>query len=120
MLAVIGFMALGFFYLRNITYTDTNAIPAWASLGVAALWLRRRPPATDHKPGGLEHACDLLGPHRWFAISAALGVFSFFLVLTGGTGRFAALRGHVQVRYTLDPGAESSQGTSAGEYWFER
>jgi hypothetical protein len=40
--------------------------------------------------------------------------------LTGGTSRFAALRGHVQVRFTLDPGAESSQGESAGEYWFER
>jgi hypothetical protein len=39
--------------------------------------------------------------------------------LTGGTSRFAALRGHVQVRFTLDPGAESSQGESLGEYWFE-
>jgi hypothetical protein len=40
--------------------------------------------------------------------------------LTGGTGRFAALRGQVRVRYALDPGADSSQGESAGEYWFER
>ena len=40
--------------------------------------------------------------------------------LTGGTGRFEALRGRVEVRYALDPGAESSQGESAGEYWFER
>jgi K(+)-stimulated pyrophosphate-energized sodium pump len=39
-LSVIGFMALGFFYLRNITYTDTNLIPAWASLGVAGLDMR--------------------------------------------------------------------------------
>jgi hypothetical protein len=40
--------------------------------------------------------------------------------LTGGTGRFERLRGQVQVGYVLDPGAESSQGESAGEYWFER
>jgi|SRR5581483_6580216 len=40
--------------------------------------------------------------------------------LTGGTARFAAVRGSVDVRYVLDPGAESSQGESAGEYWLER
>jgi hypothetical protein len=40
--------------------------------------------------------------------------------LTGGTGRFAALRGKVEVTYYLDPGAESSQGESSGQYWFER
>jgi hypothetical protein len=40
--------------------------------------------------------------------------------LTGGTGRFASLRGSVSVRFALDPGAESSQGESTGEYWFER
>jgi hypothetical protein len=39
--------------------------------------------------------------------------------LTGGTGRFGSLRGRVQVRYVLDPGADSSQGESRGEYWFE-
>ena len=40
--------------------------------------------------------------------------------LTGGTGRFAALRRKVEVTYYLDPGAESSQGESSGQYWFER
>jgi hypothetical protein len=39
--------------------------------------------------------------------------------LTGGSGPFRGLRGRVDVRYVLDPGAESSQGESAGEYWFE-
>jgi hypothetical protein len=39
--------------------------------------------------------------------------------LTGGSGPFRRLRGSVDVRYVLDPGAESSQGASAGEYWLE-
>jgi len=39
--------------------------------------------------------------------------------LTGGTGKFQRIRGSVDVRYVLDPGAESSQGESVGEYWFE-
>lgn len=39
--------------------------------------------------------------------------------LTGGTGKYQRIRGSVTVRYVLDPGAESSQGESAGEYWFE-
>jgi hypothetical protein len=39
--------------------------------------------------------------------------------LTGGSGPFQRLRGSVDVRYALDPGAESSQGESVGEYWFE-
>jgi hypothetical protein len=39
--------------------------------------------------------------------------------LVGGTGQFQRIRGSVDVRYVLDPGAQSSQGHSAGEYWFE-
>jgi hypothetical protein len=40
--------------------------------------------------------------------------------LTGGTGRFEAIRGSVTVWQALDPGADSSQGAAQGEYWFER
>jgi hypothetical protein len=40
--------------------------------------------------------------------------------LTGGTGRFAAIRGRVTVWQAHDPGADSSQGAAQGEYWFER
>jgi hypothetical protein len=40
--------------------------------------------------------------------------------LTGGSGPFQRLRGSVDVRYVLDPGAESSQGESTGNYWFEQ
>jgi hypothetical protein len=40
--------------------------------------------------------------------------------LTGGTGRFEAIRGSVTVWQALDPGADSSQGEARGEYWFER
>jgi hypothetical protein len=40
--------------------------------------------------------------------------------LTGGTGRFEAIRGSLTVWQALDPGADSSQGEARGEYWFER
>jgi hypothetical protein len=40
--------------------------------------------------------------------------------LTGGTGRFQAIRGTVTTWQALDPGADSSQGAAQGEYWFER
>jgi len=40
--------------------------------------------------------------------------------LTGGTGRFEAIRGSVTVWQALDPGADSTQGEARGEYWFER
>jgi hypothetical protein len=40
--------------------------------------------------------------------------------LTGGTGRFEAIRGTVTVWQAHDPGADSSQGGAQGEYWFER
>ena len=40
--------------------------------------------------------------------------------LTGGTGRFEAIRGNLAVWQALDPGADSSQGEARGEYWFER
>lgn len=41
------------------------------------------------------------------------------IALTGGSGRFSRIRGSINVRFVLDPGAESSQGKSEGEYWFE-
>jgi hypothetical protein len=40
--------------------------------------------------------------------------------LTGGTGRFEAIRGSVTVWQALDPGADSAQGEARGQYWFER
>ena len=40
--------------------------------------------------------------------------------LTGGTGRFEAIRGSMTVWQALDAGADSSQGDARGEYWFER
>ena len=39
------------------------------------------------------------------------------ITLTGGSGRFAAVRGLIRVRAAIDPGADSSQIESRGEYW---
>lgn len=39
-LSVMGFMILGFFYLRHISYTGTTFVPEWASLGVSGLDMR--------------------------------------------------------------------------------
>jgi hypothetical protein len=41
------------------------------------------------------------------------------IALNGGTGSFACLRGTVRVRASLDPGADSNQIESKGEYWME-
>jgi len=42
------------------------------------------------------------------------------IALNGGTGSFACLRGTVRVRASLDPGADSNQIESKGEYWMEQ
>jgi hypothetical protein len=42
------------------------------------------------------------------------------ITLTGGSGRFASLRGTIRVRAAVDPGADSSQIESKGSYWLER
>jgi hypothetical protein len=41
------------------------------------------------------------------------------LELTGGTGRFAKIRGQLRIWQALDPGADSSQGQAEGQYWLE-
>lgn len=40
------------------------------------------------------------------------------ITLTGGTGSFASIHGVIRVRWSEDPGADSSQGEAKGEYWF--
>jgi hypothetical protein len=42
------------------------------------------------------------------------------ITLTGGSGRFAGMRGLIRVRAAVDPGADSNQIESKGEYWFLR
>ena len=42
------------------------------------------------------------------------------ITLTGGSGRFARLRGTIWVRAAVDPGADSNQIESKGTYWLER
>ena len=41
------------------------------------------------------------------------------ITLTGGSGRFARLRGAIRVRAAVDPGADSNQIESKGMYWLE-
>jgi len=41
------------------------------------------------------------------------------ITLSGGTGPFARMRGTIRVRASLDPGADSNQIESKGEYWME-
>jgi hypothetical protein len=41
------------------------------------------------------------------------------ITLSGGTGLFARLRGIVRIRASIDPGADSNQIESKGEYWME-
>ncbi len=41
------------------------------------------------------------------------------ITLTGGTGPLARIRGVVRIRASVDPGADSSQIESKGEYWLE-
>jgi hypothetical protein len=41
------------------------------------------------------------------------------IVLEGGTGSFSRTRGTIRIRASVDPGADSNQIESKGEYWFE-
>jgi hypothetical protein len=41
------------------------------------------------------------------------------IVLNGGTGPFSGIRGTIRIRASVDPGADSNQIESKGEYWFE-
>lgn len=55
---------------------------------------------------------------RWPDGSRHLGMRGV-IELTGGTGRFARLRGQLRLWRAIDPGADSNQGGAEGEYWFE-
>jgi hypothetical protein len=41
------------------------------------------------------------------------------IALTGGSDRFASIRGEISSWSVLDPGAESRQGRCEGTYWLE-